>query len=358
MKYRMFRSALLAAFLGGLVAAPVLALEIITEEDMVQGVITEDQLVRVVDNAIFMLDTSSSMNEEFKDTGKTKIELVSSVFKKRNSYFPEIGHKFGIYTYTPWKEIYPIQIYNRQKVAAALNTVPTKGEGPTPIKKGLEELEGILKSGEMSGRVAVFVFSDGEYTGGNPSKIAEKLATNYDICFYVISTAKESIETTLEEDVAALNACSRVIPFEDYLNQPRYTSGALFNVVATEEIVTTTETRIVGLEVDNILFAFDESELTDKDKGELDKLGQFMKDKPESYAVIAGYTDNVGTENYNEGLSQRRTDMVASYLMSTHGIDKSRLVLQWYGSVNPVASNSTPEGRALNRRVDIAVGGL
>ena len=350
------RNAFLVGFLGCLTALPLSAVEVIIEEDFVKGIVTEEQLVKVADNAIFVMDTSSSMNEKFQDTGKTKLELVLSEFKKRNGYFPNIGHYFGIYKYTPWEVLMPVELYDRDKVAAALNTIGTKGDGPTPLKKGLEELQWVLKS--LPGRTAVFFWSDGEYTGGNPSKIAKQLATDFDVCFYVISTAKPEIETTLEEDVAALNACSRVIPLADFLNRPEYTTGALFDVRVTENIVTTTETKIAGLKVDDINFAFDDSELTAKDKSELDELGAFMKDKPESFAVIAGYTDNAGTEDYNESLSQRRAEMVADYLRKNHGIDNSRMVLHWYGSDNPIVSNDSPENKAKNRRVEVNVGGL
>jgi len=352
------RNALLVGFLGCFIALPLAAVEVITEEDLVKGVVTNEQLVRVADNAIFMLDTSSSMNDEYEDSGKTKLEVVTNEFKKRNSYFPEIGHNFGIFTYTPWKVIYPIQLYDREKVAAALDTVRKKGDGPTPINKGLRELRDLLKSTPLKGRTAVFVFSDGEYTGGSPAEIAKELATDFDICFYVISTATPEREATLAKDVASLNACSRLIPFAAYLKHPEYTSGALFDVRVTEDVVTTTETKIAGLKVDDINFAFDESELSAKDKSELDELGAFMKGTPETYAVIAGYTDHPGTEDYNEGLSRRRTEMVAGYLKENQGLTDSQMILQWYGSDNPKVANDTPENRAINRRVEVNVGGL
>ena len=348
--------AILAGSLAGFIALPLFAVEVITQEDLVKGVVKKEQLVKVADNGIFLMDTSSSMNDDFPGTKTPMIEVVSSEIKKRNSYFPEIGHNIGIYTFTPWKVIYPTQLYNREKVAAALDTLPEKGDGPTPLKKGLEKLEDVLKP--LSGRTAVFLFSDGEYTGGSPAEIAKKLATKYNICFYVISTAKPEKETTLKEDVASLNACSRVIPLADFFNRPDYTSGALFDVKVTEHVVTTTETKIVGLKVDDMNFAFDESELTAKDKSELDELAAFMKGKPKSYAVIAGYTDNAGTEDYNEGLARRRTEMVASYLKENHGIDDSRMVLEWYGSKNPIVPNDTPENKAKNRRVEVNVGGV
>jgi OOP family OmpA-OmpF porin len=350
------RKAFLVGCLGYLTALPLSAVEVLTKEDFVKGIVKEEQLVKTADNAIFVLDTSSSMNDKFEDTGKTKLELVMSEFKSRNTYFPNLGHYFGIYTYTPWKVILPVALYDRDKVATALNTVREKGDGPTPIKKGLEELQWVLKS--LPGRTAVFIWSDGEYTGGSPREIAKQLAADYNVCFYVISTAKPEKEATLKQDVASLNSCSRMISLSDFLNRPEYTTAALFDVRVTEKIVTTTETKLAGLKVDDINFDTDKSELTAKNKSELDALAGFMKGKPESYAVIAGYTDNSGTEDYNEGLSRRRAEHVATYLKDTHGLTDSQMILHWYGSDNPLVSNDSPENMAKNRRVEVNVGGL
>ena len=339
--------------LGGLVASPLFAVEIITRDDIVNNVVKKEQLVKVADNAIFLLDTSSSMNEKFGDTGKPGIQVVKSELKSRNAYFPEIGHNMGIYTYTGWQENYPVQLYNREKVAAALDTIPEKGSGPTPLNSGLQKLDGILKP--LSGRTAVFVFWDGEYTGQDPAETARRLAKEYDVCFYVISSAKPKREATLAQDVATLNSCSRVIPLADFFNRPEYTSGALYDVKVTEEVVTTTDTKIVGLKVNDINFATNKATLTAEDKADLDKVAAFMGDKPKSYAKIAGYTDNVGSRDHNEGLSRARAQMVASYLKE-QGLDDSRMMLFWYGPNNPIVANDSPENQAKNRRVELAVG--
>jgi hypothetical protein len=128
------RKGIFFGVLGCLVALPLLAVEIITKEDLVNNVVKKEQLVKVADNAIFLLDTSSSMNDEFRGTKETNIQAVARVINGRNSYFPEIGHQMGIFTYTPWEIIYPVQVYNRANVAAALQKVPKKGKGPTPLK--------------------------------------------------------------------------------------------------------------------------------------------------------------------------------------------------------------------------------
>jgi len=346
-------TATMVGLLGGLVASPLFAVEIITRDDIVNNVVTKDQLVKVADNAILLLDTSSSSNDKFGDTGQPIVQAMKTELKSRNSYLPDLGYNMGIYTYTGWKEIYPMQPYNRDKVAAALDTLPAEGSGPTPLRVGLEKLEKVLKP--LTGRTAVFVFWDGEYTGPNPAETAKRLAKQYDACFYVISSAKPERQATLAQDVATLNSCSRVISLADFFNRSDYTSGALFDVKATEHVVTSTDKKIVGLKVDNINFATNKTELAAEDKADLDKVAAFMKDKPKSYAVVAGYTDNVGSRDHNEGLSRGRAEMVARYLKE-HGIDDSRMVLFWYGPNNPIVANDTAENKAKNRRVELAVG--
>jgi OOP family OmpA-OmpF porin len=85
---------------------------------------------------------------------------------------------------------------------------------------------------------------------------------------------------------------------------------------------------------------------------ELDKLLEQMKKYPTSRWRIEGYTDNVGSEEGNIKMSQMRAESVLNYFVS-RGIPKGRFEVAGMGSKNPVAYNSTPEGRAKNRRVEI-----
>ena len=66
---------------------------------------------------------------------------------------------------------------------------------------------------------------------------------------------------------------------------------------------------------------------------------------------IEGYTDNVGNPGFNRLLSEHRANAVRDYLIE-HGIESARLVAVGRGTENPVASNNTPQGRALNRRIE------
>ncbi len=344
---------ILTGVLGGLVASPLSAVEIITKDDIVNNVIKKEQLVKVADNAILFLDTSSSTNDDYANTGKPIIQVMKTELKNRIAGFPDLGHNIGIYTYTGWKENLPMQVFNREKVSAALDTIPDKGGGPTPLRNGLKELDKVLQP--LKGRTAIFVFWDGEYTGQDPIDVAKAMAKKYDACFYVISSAKPKREAEMAHNVPALNNCSRVIPLADFFNHPEYTSGALYDVKVTEHVVTSTTTKLVGLKVDHMNFTFNGTELAANDTAELDQVAAFMKTQPKSYAVIAGYTDDVGTKDYNEGLSKKRAEMVSAYLKGK-GIESSRVVVFWYGLTNPIVPNDSPENRAKNRRVEINVG--
>ena len=84
----------------------------------------------------------------------------------------------------------------------------------------------------------------------------------------------------------------------------------------------------------------------------MQELVAIMEKDTNARLVLAGYTDGVGSEGYNLELSQKRAEAVRDYLMATSR--SARIVspsLNWFGKANPIASNQTPEGRALNRRV-------
>ena len=305
---------------------------------------------------MFMLDGSSSMNSKYGDTGQTQWQLVRQFLTARNAHFPAMGHKFGIYLYTPWKTVYPFGDYDRAAVATALESLPDEGKGATPLWTGMKELEKVLKT--VTGHTAVFLFTDGTYTGApiqRPIEVAERIVDDYDVCFYVISTAKKHENELLLEKVAALNSCSRVVPFNNFLQNPTYTTGALYDVKATESVVTATEKRIVGLKVEDLTFRFDKTQLSEEDKRKMDEVVRFLKEYPQAWVRIAGHTDNIGSNEANNTVSRRRAEALEQMLLSA-GIDQSRIVTHWYGAANPIATNETEEGRALNRRVEIAVG--
>ena len=91
--------------------------------------------------------------------------------------------------------------------------------------------------------------------------------------------------------------------------------------------------------------------LTPDSYGILDQVVKSLKAYPEVRIEIAGFTDEVGKDDYNLGLSQRRAEAVKQYLVNS-GLSGDRIVARGYGETNPVATNSTPAGRAENRRIE------
>ncbi|MFN4117976.1 OmpA family protein [Acidovorax sp.] len=104
----------------------------------------------------------------------------------------------------------------------------------------------------------------------------------------------------------------------------------------------------------DVLFAFNKAELTAQAAPRLDKLASFLKQFPDRRLLIEGYTDSVGGDAYNQTLSERRAQAVRDALVQ-RGVDSSRITARGYGKAHPVADNASPEGRAMNRRVEIVI---
>lgn len=104
----------------------------------------------------------------------------------------------------------------------------------------------------------------------------------------------------------------------------------------------------------NIFFDHNKYELKEKSRTELQKVIRFLTENPGVKIEISGHTDNVGSEAYNQQLSEKRAEAVFVYL-TKHNIDPSRVVVQGYGATRPRADNDTEEGRSLNRRIEFRI---
>ena len=104
----------------------------------------------------------------------------------------------------------------------------------------------------------------------------------------------------------------------------------------------------------DILFELNSAQLTPDSERTLDKIAKSLKAQKDFNIEIDGNTDSTGSASYNMSLSQRRAESVRQYLID-QGVSASRLSAKGYGESNPVASNKTVSGRAMNRRVDFRV---
>ena len=104
----------------------------------------------------------------------------------------------------------------------------------------------------------------------------------------------------------------------------------------------------------NITFATNSSDLSPAFFEVLSSVGKVLNEFEQTVVEVAGHTDSTGTDVYNQALSERRADSVATYLTS-QGVIQERLIAVGMGETLPVADNSTTDGRALNRRVEITL---
>jgi len=114
--------------------------------------------------------------------------------------------------------------------------------------------------------------------------------------------------------------------------------------------------RGLVLTLGDVMFDTGRSELKSGAGRKMDQLAQFLVEHPDRRVQIDGFTDSVGTDSYNEELSQRRADAVKTALIS-RGVQPSRIGTEGYGKAYPVASNNDSGGRQLNRRVEVVIGG-
>ena len=105
---------------------------------------------------------------------------------------------------------------------------------------------------------------------------------------------------------------------------------------------------------DTVLFDFNSYKLKPEAKEMLRKVAKTLNENPDTVIVVVGYTDSTGSFDYNVKLSEKRAEAVRNELV-LNGVDPTRIVVFGCGPKHPIAPNNTPEGRSLNRRVEILI---
>lgn len=103
-----------------------------------------------------------------------------------------------------------------------------------------------------------------------------------------------------------------------------------------------------------VLFGFDKSNLSAVAQDNIKQLAVILNKYPDTYVRVEGHTDDKGTDEYNMGLSERRTKSVMAYL-EAQGIAKSRIQGFWYGESQPKVPNDSDANRAINRRCEFSI---
>lgn len=183
-----------------------------------------------------------------------------------------------------------------------------------------------------------------------PSKIAIGLAI---AAMSVVGTASASdnwtnVDGHVWKDASGQNC------WRDAFWTPATAAESCGKPVAEAPVVAPTSSKVV-LNADTF-FDFDKATLKPEGKQVLDQVAQQAGSVNLETVIATGHTDSIGTEAYNQKLSERRANTVKQYLISK-GVPADRIYAEGKGELQPVASNKTREGRAQNRRVEIEIVG-
>jgi OOP family OmpA-OmpF porin len=332
----------------------------------IKAAYTGDVAVKVlpkVDNFIILVDESGSMFM----TDQGKVEAKASVAKKilaaLNERIPELGYKGAVTVFSPEATLVGPATFTRDAFGQTIKRLPTDGEiygNMTPLGNAIASLDPTLSA--LSGRTAIIIVSDGEKNmGGDTLVAARALRAKYpQVCFDVISLADSQKGRETLSQVNQLGNCTYA-EGKELASSPaaidRFAKDVFYSVEVQEAKKAVVEVPAAveippALSLKAVLFDFDKSDLTAKAKKTLDQDIDLLKANAHVKVVIDGYTDSVGTSEYNQKLSERRARTVSEYLVE-NGISPERIQTAGYGASRPVAPNATPAERALNRRAQI-----
>lgn len=154
---------------------------------------------------------------------------------------------------------------------------------------------------------------------------------------------------TVRETVVDTVTVDKVVTVKDTVTVEKVVRDT---VVIIKEVPV--EIQKVMKDLSNALFKFGSFKLGETEKGYLDTVADWIKSEPEISVEIGGHTDSVGSDSYNQKLSEQRAKAVHDYIVS-QGVDASRLSYKGYGESEPIATNETEAGRQRNRRVELKI---
>lgn len=181
------------------------------------------------------------------------------------------------------------------------------------------------------------------------------------------SSDGDCVRTSYEDTQEFLEECGYERVTEQQLNVQSQVGGEDVSITETTAIVKGGEvladkTELVAEQfIKNLEFAFDSAELTGADQDELsDVVAAIEVNRPLLQSDVAvvdviGHTDSMGSEEYNQGLSERRAAAVADYLAAEGDVPRTTLEVIGRGESQPIATNDTDAGRQTNRRVEIRI---
>jgi OOP family OmpA-OmpF porin len=353
---------------------------------------TKIMKAKKVEGFIVLPDVSKSMNANWTKgncAGLDKLQVQFEIIRRFSAAIPQLHYvgamrAFGIKNLISSDKDYSRVVYAPQKfdhgdfVAEVNKLEPTSGI--TPMGPAMVHAAGDL--GTMGGRKALIIISDFEKSAdfGDPVAEAAKLKDEYgrQICVYTIGITQSPKQVALAKEIAEASGCGRYFDGCSLYKDQAALDEAVKNIFYDEfNVVVDPDTdgdgvpdsrdkcpnTPLGAIVDargcwiaayGNFFDFDKADLKEQYLPHIRRIADVLKAHPDLNVVLDGHTDNVGSEEYNLKLGERRALAVRDALVE-FGVEEERLKYASYGKTMPIADNETEDGRALNRRVEINV---
>jgi OmpA-OmpF porin, OOP family len=297
-----------------------------------------------------------------------KAVVAKQILMDMNAVIPELNYKGSLTLFAPFQELQAPILYNRATFAAAIKMIKDSQVivgRQTPMANGMMELEQSGKLAGLTGKTTIVMFSDGmSNVGPDPVMEAKQILEKYpNVVVHVVSFAQPGVKDMSiagkgmnqanEEKGAEINkqiaqlGKGMLVDAADLYKNPAAIQRFVMDVFCQEVV----EQKIV---LRGINFDFDKYNIKPEFEPILDEAVSTLKAKPDIKVVIVGHTDSIGTAEYNMNLSKQRAKAVSNYFVSK-GIAASRLQTVGKGLTDPIASNATADGRAMNRRVELQI---
>ncbi len=331
--------------------------------------------IEKVDNFLVILDASGSMGDVYKDG--IKLTLAKETVNNMNQTIPDLKlmgalRTFGVGVRAYQKKtalVYGVTQYTKEGLEGGV-AIAKRAGGNSPLCMAIDGASEDLQATE--GDIAVIIVSDGKEMDDAPVEAAKKMKCQYGkrVCIYTIQIGDCKVGKKLLDRVANEGGCGFSVNADDLSSGQGMANfveavfcqkgerdsdgdGVLDSADKCPDTIAGAKVNTVGCwVVKGINFSTNKAEIRPQDHAGLDEVVVVLKENPTVKVEIQGHTDNMGAEDYNQALSEKRANAVKAYFVEK-GIAKDRLSAKGYGMSQPIASNDTVEGRFQNRRVQL-----
>jgi len=317
---------------------------------------------RVTDYVVVVTDASGTMyvNQTFP-MAKALTQSFVQAMPEANAPARSSGYAAGAIGFGGSdRRIAPVAPFNRVALANQASGLEIMGSvdgmgGTTPLHVVIGEATTSLEG--KNGRAALVVISDGlpdepdAALGAGEALVAGRSS---ETCIHAVQTGISQEGHLFLKQLTGLSNCGSLRHASEVSSgaEIQYLARTVFVGSGTAPVAARNPCHGV-VRLSGIEFAFNRSQITESSKGVLNQAIGQLRECPKIHVTVSGYTDSIGTPNYNNGLSYRRAEAAKGYLVE-QGISASRLETEGFGESDPIATNSTAAGRAQNRRVELA----